>query len=183
LAEELEVSRVPLREAVPWLAVDGFVETLPRRSAVVAVWSRKAANDLFDVRLCLEVGAAGFAARQVARGASAQPLHDALKRSRISVEGGDAFMIATESTRFHEVVVDLADNPLMRSAMRSLSGRMMWLFFLTSALDPLEALGGHRRVLDGIASGNQRLAESVAYAHIEQDRDESLAELEKRLAR
>lgn len=58
LASELDVSRVPLREAIPMLEVDGFVTTLPRRGAVVSTWTLKAAHDLFDTRLCLEVGAA-----------------------------------------------------------------------------------------------------------------------------
>jgi DNA-binding GntR family transcriptional regulator len=175
LAEELEVSRVPLREAVPLLAIDGFVETLPRRSAMVARWDIKAAEDLFDVRLCLEVGAARFAARKAAGGAPVEPLRKALDDSRVAVESGDAYRIAAASTAFHEVIVMLTDNGLMRSTMRALSGRMMWLFYLTSELDPLDALLGHQAVLDAIASGNERLAESVAYAHIEQDRAESMS--------
>src|ERR1700712_5674646 len=69
LAREFQVSRVPMREAVPRLATDGFVHTVPRRGAVVSQWSIKAANDLFDLRLCIEVGAARYAARQVAGGA------------------------------------------------------------------------------------------------------------------
>src|SRR5690349_25113485 len=64
LAEELAVSRVPLREAVPLLEMDGFVRTLPRRGTVVSTWSLAAVDDLFDLRLCLEVGAATYAARQ-----------------------------------------------------------------------------------------------------------------------
>jgi DNA-binding GntR family transcriptional regulator len=66
IAEEMDVSRVPLREAVPLLERDGFVRTFPRRGAVVFAWDTKAVDDLFDVRLCLESGAARYAARRVA---------------------------------------------------------------------------------------------------------------------
>ena len=65
IGEELDVSRVPLREAVPLLERDGFVHSYPRRGAVVARWDTKAIDDLFDARLSLEVVAAGYAARQV----------------------------------------------------------------------------------------------------------------------
>jgi len=174
LADELRVSRVPLREAVPLLEMDGFVRSLPRRGAVVWTWTRKDAHDLFDLRLCLEVGAAGYAAGQVAAGASTAALSDALQRSRKGVLSGDTYRVAQDSTHFHEVIVELADNTLMRSVMRSLSGRMMWLFFLTSELDPVDALHGHQELLEAIATGNPRLAEAVAYAHIESDRVESL---------
>jgi DNA-binding GntR family transcriptional regulator len=180
LAEELEVSRVPLREAVPLLAVDGFVRTLPRRSAVVSTWSVRAADDLFDLRLCLEVGAARFAARQIAAGASIAPLEEALSRSREGLTTRDSYRIAGDSTRFHETMVELTDNSLMRSVMRSVSGRMMWLFFMTSDLDPVDALADHEELLDSIASGNERLAESVSYTHIERDRSESMQILKDR---
>ncbi len=177
LAEELEVSRVPLREAVPLLEVDGFVRTLPRRGAVVSSWTVRSAHDLFDLRLCLEVGAARFAARQIAEGASPEPLRAALQRSRKGITSNDAYRIAANSTFFHEVIVELTGNALMRSLMRSVSGRMMWLFYLTSGLDPVEALAGHEELLEAISSGNGRLAESVAYMHIERDRAESMAAL------
>ncbi|MGW0632273.1 GntR family transcriptional regulator [Streptomyces sp. NPDC001984] len=179
LAEELQVSRVPLREAVPLLEVDGFVHTLPRRGAVVSSWTVRSAHDLFDLRLCLEVGAARFAARQIAGGASPDPLRAALERSRQGVTTNDAYRIAANSTLFHEVIVELTGNALMRSLMRSVSGRMMWLFYLTSSLDPLDALAGHEELLEAISSGNGRFAESVAYMHIERDRAESMAVLVK----
>jgi DNA-binding GntR family transcriptional regulator len=179
LALEFQVSRVPMREAVPLLEVDGFVHTLPRRGAVVSQWSIKAADDLFDLRLCLEVGAARYAARQVSAGASTKTLGDALEQSRRGVADQDAYRIARESTTFHELVVDLADNALMRSLMRSVSGRMMWLFFMTSELDPVDALQGHHELYAAINSGNERVAEAVAYTHIESDRLESLAALKR----
>jgi DNA-binding GntR family transcriptional regulator len=174
LAEELQVSRVPLREAVPLLAVDGFVRTLPRRSAIVSSWTLRSAHDLFDLRLCLEVGAARYAARQLAAGASIAPLQAALDRCREGLTSGDAYRIAADSTCFHEVVVDLSENELMRSVTRSVSGRMMWLFYMTSELNPVEALHGHQELLEAIRSGNERVAESVAYTHIERDRLESV---------
>jgi DNA-binding GntR family transcriptional regulator len=174
LAAELDVSRVPLREAVPLLAVDGFVRTLPRRGAVVTTWTIRSAHDLFDLRLCLEVGAARFAARQVSQGTPIEGLRSALERSRAGVRSGDAYRIAADSTMFHEAIVELTGNKLMRSVMRSVSGRMMWLFYMTSELDPLDALAGHEDLLAAIASGNERVAEAIAYAHIERDRVESM---------
>jgi DNA-binding GntR family transcriptional regulator len=62
----------------------------------------------------------------------------------------------------------------MRSVMRSVTGRMMWLFYLTSELNPDDALDGHEELLRAVESGNERVAESIAYAHIERDRDESM---------
>ncbi len=170
IGEELQVSRVPLREAVPLLERDGFVHTFPRRGAAVVRWDVKAVDDLFDVRLSLEVGAARHAARQVAAGESMDRLNAALDASQRVVQTGDAYAIALKSTTFHEAVVETARNDLMLRLMRTVSGRMTWLFFLSSSLPAEEAFHDHIAVRDAIASGNERVAESVAYAHIERDR-------------
>jgi DNA-binding GntR family transcriptional regulator len=140
----------------------------------VTTWTVHSAHDLFDLRLCLEVGAARFAAQQIAAGASIASLYTALERSRNGVTTRDPYRIAGDSTRFHEVIVELTGNALMRSVLRSVSGQMMWLFYMTSELSPVDALAGHEELLEAIESGNERVAESIAYAHIERDRAESM---------
>jgi hypothetical protein len=48
-----------------------------------------------------------------------------------------------------------------------LSGRITWLFYLTSGLPADEAFHDHVLLRDAIASGNER----VAYAYIKRDRE------------
>jgi DNA-binding GntR family transcriptional regulator len=170
IGEELDVSRVPLREAVPLLERDGFVTSRPRRGAVVAHWTATAIDELFDVRLALEVGAARYAARQVSLGGPTDALDQALAQAQRTVSDGDAYAIARTSTAFHEAVIATSANHLMHRLMQTISGRITWLFFLTSGLPADEAFHDHVLLRDAIASGNERVAESVAYAHIERDR-------------
>jgi DNA-binding GntR family transcriptional regulator len=181
IGEELDVSRVPLREAVPLLERDGFVHSYPRRGAVVARWDAKAIDDLFDARLSLEVGAARYAARQVARGGSMDALNVALKEAQGMVEAGDAYAIARSSTAFHEAVVETSANDLMMRLIQTISGRITWLFYLTSGLPAEEAFHDHVLLRDAIASGNDRVAESVAYAHIERDRQPTFEAMREQL--
>lgn len=170
IGEELDVSRVPLREAVPLLERDGFVTSRPRRGAVVARWDANAIDDLFDVRLSLEVGAARHAARQVSLGGTMEALNGALDQAQRTVTDGDAFAIARTSTAFHEAVIETSSNALMVRLMQTISGRITWLFYLTSGLPADEAFHDHVLLRDAIGSGNERVAEAVAYAHIERDR-------------
>jgi DNA-binding GntR family transcriptional regulator len=136
----------------------------------VARWDAKAIDDLFDVRLSLEVGAARYAARQVSLGGAMDPLDHALAEAQRTVADGDAYAIARTSTAFHEAVIETASNELMIRLMQTISGRITWLFFLTSGLPADEAFHDHVLLRDAVASGNERVAESVAYAHIERDR-------------
>ncbi|WP_320781998.1 GntR family transcriptional regulator, partial [Streptomyces sp. CRN 30] len=62
LAAELEVSRIPLREALRLLEADGLVVLVPRRGALVAPFAPADVRHLFDVRESLEALAARLAA-------------------------------------------------------------------------------------------------------------------------
>ncbi|GEM35413.1 hypothetical protein NN3_64200 [Nocardia neocaledoniensis NBRC 108232] len=72
LATELEISRIPLREALQLLEREGLVVIVPRQGAIVAPFTVTDVRDLFDVRESLEVLAArlaaGIAYRHVASG-------------------------------------------------------------------------------------------------------------------
>jgi DNA-binding GntR family transcriptional regulator len=55
LGAELQVSRVPVREALRMLESEGFLEVVPRRGVVVKTLTRRDVEELFDVRVSLEV--------------------------------------------------------------------------------------------------------------------------------
>lgn len=175
LATELHVSRLPIREAVPQLENEGFVRTLPRRSSRVTRWTAADVTELFDVRLSLETLAARLAAQAVAAGASLQPLLDAIDAEHRALDSEDWLEVAETSTVVHEAIVEVAGSALLTSLMRAVSGRMTWLFYLTSARDQRQQSDEHHGLLDAIRAGNDRLAESIAFTHIEKGRVPSLA--------
>lgn len=59
LAEEMGVSRTPVREAIRKLELEGFVVMVPRKGAYVAGLSMKDIADVFEIRTALESLAAG----------------------------------------------------------------------------------------------------------------------------
>lgn len=174
LATDLHVSRIPIRAAMQQLETDGFVRTLLRRSSRVTAWTEASVTELFDVRLSLEMLAARLAAAQVHAGATIDGLADAIEEEHRALESQDWLTIAEASTVFHERIVDLAGSDLLSSLMRAVTGRMTWLFYLTSGRDQHVQSNEHHSLLEAIASGNERLAESVAYTHIEMGRTQSL---------
>jgi DNA-binding GntR family transcriptional regulator len=58
LAMEIGVGYTPVREAIVQLAREGLVECHPRRGTFVSAISQKGLNDLFDLRLAIEMHAA-----------------------------------------------------------------------------------------------------------------------------
>ena len=73
LAQELDVSRNPVREALQALQSEGFVELEPRRGARVAVITAERANELFELREALEGMVARFDAAVVGLFAGTAP--------------------------------------------------------------------------------------------------------------
>ena len=104
-----------------------------------------------------------------------------LAEAQRTVAGGDAYAIAKASTAFHEAVIETAANELMIRMMRPMSGRITWLFFLTSGLPADEA----STITSCFATRSPRATsgspKSVAYAHIERDRHRSFDAMRDRM--
>lgn len=177
LAEELKVSRIPLREALPKLSADGFIITYPRRGAVVRQLTLTDIEELFDLRSSMEVFAARQAARSIARGGDPQPLVDAMAAARAATEAEDEDEIALANGALHEVIIDVTQNRLLKDVMRPVIGRTRWLFRLTSNRSAGGQLLEHGELCDAILDGDIELAGAHAYAHIERGRRPSLDSL------
>jgi DNA-binding GntR family transcriptional regulator len=181
LSAELQVSRVPVREAIAQLESDGLVVTQPRRGAVVRQLTLEDIDELFDVRLSLEVLAARLAAERVRDGASTDRLRELMATADRLTSAGDAEAIREVNTALHLEIVTLSGNRLLAETMAPLVGRIRWLFALTSDRDPAIQCREHHELCAAIESGNPALAESLAYSHIELGRAPSLNALSDRL--
>lgn len=174
LAEELNVSRIPLREALPQLEADGFIQTVIRRGAIVTQLTLRDVEELFDVRLGVEVYATRLAARRVAGGASTEGLRQAMALGESAIASRDVDRIVQSNAELHEEIVRLADNSLLSTMMRSVSGRDRWIFRMTSDWDPVITCQEHHELCEAIYSGDADFSAAISYSHIERGRAPSL---------
>jgi DNA-binding GntR family transcriptional regulator len=177
LAEELGVSRIPLREALPQLEADGFIQSANRRGAIVTELTLRDVEELFDVRLGVEVYATRLAALQVAAGVSPDGVRIAMARADQALETADVNAIAESNATLHEEIVRLAGNSLLETMMRSVSGRDRWIFRMTSDRDPVVACHEHHKLCDAIYAGKAEFAAAISYSHIEGGRRPTLETL------
>lgn len=168
LADELEVSRLTVREAVRSLQARGLIEVRHGRRPVVARLSATAVMDFFtasvrrdprnlldmlDVRQALEVHIASLAARRVSRTASVA-MADALAAMREGIDDPETFNAA--DVRFHE-------------ALAAASGNQILTFLIEAMAEPLRASRvlsrrGHiarRRPLEQVIDEHARIYECV----------------------
>jgi DNA-binding GntR family transcriptional regulator len=177
LAEELAVSRIPLREALPQLEADGFIRTEPRRGAIVSELTLQDVDELFAVQLNVEVFAAREAALRVAAGGSAEAVVQALKVQTSFLNSGDVDNEVRAKAAFHAAIVETTGNQLLIRMMRAVAGRTHWILQLTAEDDPETAPDEHRELCEAISAGDADLAHAVAHVHLERGRRQSMAKL------
>jgi DNA-binding GntR family transcriptional regulator len=176
LADQLQVSRIPLREAILQLEAEGFVRSVPRRGSHVTRLTMKDVHDLFDIRESLEVLAAQRAAE---RAAEIDPVllaevKESLIANREAVATGDDREIAASSVAFHHLIVEMSGNDLLSTLMRPVEGRVEWLFRMTSQRDQQAACREHDQLLRAILRGDVEESGKLALAHIADGRAPSV---------
>jgi DNA-binding GntR family transcriptional regulator len=119
IAQELGVSRIPLREALKQLEAEGFVTIAPHKGAVVSTLSAEEAEELFALRLQLEhwllreaiprMQEADFAHLDAIIDESRAPNKDA---------GGDLARWGELNWQFHEALYRPAGRPLSLKVLK-----------------------------------------------------------------
>jgi DNA-binding GntR family transcriptional regulator len=167
LAEELGVSRTPLREALARLAADGLVELAPNRGARVASVRAEDMEAAYEARLHLEPAAAALAARR-AEPADLKSMRQTVADHRKAVDDLRRAFLANRA--FHLAVVEAAHNPYMlRFAETLWGGRAAMQFYLTQPEPPSFIATGaddHEGILEAIAAEDSRSAQKLMRDHI-----------------
>lgn len=148
LADELGVSRVPVREALRDLVTEGLVVARPRSWAVVREFTARDLAELVEVREALELMTFRLAATR-RTDAEAADLRRLAADGLAAAHSGDEATARRISAGFHQRAVEIAGNGLLAEVEDQLRGRLRWLY------------GQHDDLLL-IASEHVRLAEAVA---------------------
>ncbi|MFE1955700.1 GntR family transcriptional regulator [Streptomyces sp. NPDC059524] len=179
LSETLGISRIPVREALLRLAQEGLVVTSPRRGATVRRLTLRDVNELFDLRLSLEVFAAGRAAERSAQGYAHPALQRIMDEAEDATRRNSPADIAAANTAFHAEIITMTGNRLLQASLQPSLGLMHWLFRLTSTdVGPRLHCEEHKRICTAVYAGKAQLAEALSYAHIDIRREPTLEALE-----
>ena len=172
LADEMGVSRTPVREAIRKLEKEGLVTIEPRRGAYASDISAKEMVDVLEVRQDLEGMAAGLAAQKITE-ADILQLREMTRRYKDAVEAGDIEEIIKNDEDFHKYIVGLSDNKTlikMVSQVQELALRFRYLYyddFSRFKNQPLE----HQEIVEAIMSGDANSARRNAEVHISKLKD------------
>lgn len=167
LADEFEVSRVPVREALRMLEAEGMLRTVPRKGVVVNSLARRDVEELFDIREALEVMGCRRAAERGGEEGFLE-LKELLREARKAIGTGDPVRIARANAAFHEQITVLADHRALAALMEPLRMRMRWLFAQTD--DPVHTVEEHEELFAAIVSHDGEAAAVTALGHVRANR-------------
>ncbi|MFC4397051.1 GntR family transcriptional regulator [Arthrobacter sedimenti] len=176
LAAEFSVSRLPVREALRMLRMEGLISDRGARGAEVSSLSPKDVEDLFDVRQSLEVLACRLAAKRATEEHLAY-LKGLLDNAEAFLAKGSVMEAHRSNSEFHDAITRIADNNFLKSALEPLQGRMHWLF--RHVADLPELIREHRELFAAIASGDPDRAAAQSASHIGKYRDQFPEDFQK----
>ncbi|WP_158600457.1 GntR family transcriptional regulator [Tessaracoccus antarcticus] len=167
LSAELGISRIPIREAVRDLSTEGFVTLLPRRGAVVSELVPEDLDDIFEVRMALEVTECGLAAQR-ASGEEISRMLGHVSAANDAVARGDRDAVNAANGDFHDVLVEMGHNPVLAQVLEPLRNRIQWL--LRQNRDVGAICREHEEIAEAIADRDVERARRLAAVHVETSR-------------
>ena len=123
LAEQLGISRTPIREALARLAQDGLVEILPRRGAFIHRMTLDEILDMVVTWAALESMAAHIAAR-IAKESDIKALRNFAVCHSATTLSAEIDEYSDANIKFHQAIFDLSASPLLKSTTNGLFAHM-----------------------------------------------------------
>jgi DNA-binding GntR family transcriptional regulator len=181
LAQQLGMSRTPVREALIQLAQEGLVEVVPRHGMRVLPVSVADMRDIYAVLTALESMAAELAVRRQPSPAELKPLVEASRDMAKALRTNDLEAWAAADERFHGRLIELSGNRLLIEAVQNCWDRAHRARMVTLRMrpKPTHSTREHVEVLQKIRAGDARGAFETHRTHRERGSREMIAILER----
>lgn len=178
LAEQLQVSRTPLREAIKMLAAEGLVELLPNRGAVATLLSPQDVADTFEVIAGLEEQSGALAAQRIGEQelAEIRALHYEMLAAYTRRDLSTYYRL---NAQIHDRINAAARNPVLTRTYRQVNARLQALRF-RSNFDERKwqrAVAEHEAMVERLAARDAAGLRTLMRQHLEHKRDAVLEQM------
>jgi DNA-binding GntR family transcriptional regulator len=179
LAEEMGVSRTPIREAIRKLELENLVVMIPRKGAYVATMSKEDVKEILDIRAVLEALAAELAAKN-ADYKDINELKHCVELFTEAVNNNDVDKIIEYDVHLHDTIYHAAQNKKLINIINSLREQVQRFrsAYLVQVEEREDLLNDHTEMIQAIESKDPSWAHDAAYQHIKNTEKNILNALE-----
>jgi DNA-binding GntR family transcriptional regulator len=169
LAEQLGVSRTPLREAINRLVLEGFLKVVPRKGIFLVKKSKKEIVEILLVRAALEGLAARLATQYVTDKDIRQMKKIIAPFDSVDIIGKKSLKFSDANVMFHELVLKLSRCQVLTDLASNLFAHIHWIRTKAAGFQDRfkVAHSGHVAIIEALANRDPELAERRMRQHIE----------------
>lgn len=170
LAERLQLSRAPVREALHVLAGQGLVDLHPDRGAVLRTLSRADLIDIYEAIGPVAALGVAAAARRIHEGDNRRRIEEAIEKIRRSADVQPRFRFYLVLNDFHYVANSIGRKPYVDAILRSVNLEY-WNRLLAEVIDLRvqipQYIRNYERLADSILAGDARASAAIIVSHCE----------------
>ncbi|MFC5590467.1 GntR family transcriptional regulator [Sporosarcina soli] len=153
LAQALGVSRTPIRESLQLLEVQRFVKMYPGKATQVTEVEKESISDLLPPLAALQALSAELAIPNLTP-ETIELLEHTNKRFADAVLAEDYFSALKIDEEFHQIIVDTANNPYIKTTVPTLQVHVRRLFFHNSIVLTKDSIEEHTRIIELMKQGD-----------------------------
>ena len=169
LAQRLNMSRTPVREALIRLQEEGLVEVIPRRGMRVLPLSPTDMQEIYEVLTCIEVEAAAMLAKRRPSKKELSELVRATRDMEKALEREDLDAWASADNRYHRELVRLCGNKRLSTIANTLmdQAHRVRMFTLRLREKPVRSTQDHRDQVAAFLGGDPDRVRDIFRNHRE----------------
>ncbi len=177
LADDLGLSRTPIREALVRLEQEGLVRVVPRHGMTVLPLSPRDMIEIYQIMVGLELMATETLAQRKPSPDEIAPLVAACNEMAEALARDDLDAWAKADERFHRSLVELCGNRRLAAMVMGVweQSHRARMFTLRLRPKPLDSTREHREVVDAILAGDAVRANQLYRAHREKAASQMVA--------
>jgi len=166
VAEELNVSRTPVREALYRLASTGLIKIIPHRGFLISRWSSMEIRDVMEIRIALEMLAVRLAVKRILP-EEIKELKDLIIKMYKAVLKGDIKKVSHLNTEFHNRIIFASKNKELLEVIEPLKNKIHH-FRIISLSTPnrlKKSFEEHKGILNALIERDSKLAQKLMATH------------------
>ena len=179
LAEKLNVSRSPVREALKQLVDEGLAIEYPNKGVFVKEFTVKDIEEIYEVRILLESYAIKNSVKTITT-SNIREFMEILHTLMKHYDNNDLASYIETDTLLHQYIITLGGNSIVSDIYKRIysQSQQFRIYSLTTKRRFDDSVIEHKQVVENICSGNWKEADRVNKIHLTLAREEIIEHFE-----